>query len=139
MKDMARNRGFSMIEVLVALLILAIGLLGVASVQSLALKQTGQANVRAIATMDAQALLERLRANASDASDFTKAESGAGQCSGCSAELTAWHDQVTADIPSATTTVTVNGGVAVVTIKWPEQIFGGAPETQRYELRARFR
>ncbi|MBZ9566588.1 type IV pilus modification protein PilV [Modicisalibacter tunisiensis] len=53
-------RGFSLIEALVALLILAIGLLGVAGMQLKALQSTHMGYQRTIATLAAQDLQERL-------------------------------------------------------------------------------
>jgi len=55
-----RDRGFSLIEALVALLILAIGLLGVAGMQLKALQSTHMGYQRTIATLAAQDLQERL-------------------------------------------------------------------------------
>ena len=50
-----------MVEVLIAVLILAIGLLGVAGVQMRSLQQTSNANLRSQATMVAQEVTEKLR------------------------------------------------------------------------------
>lgn len=58
-----RHSGFSMIEVLVALLILAIGLLGVAGVQVVSMQNTVSANLRTQATISAQDMAEKIRAN----------------------------------------------------------------------------
>lgn len=57
------ERGFTLIEVLIALLILVIGLLGVAGVQLVSMQQTANANKSSIATMYAQDIAERIRAN----------------------------------------------------------------------------
>jgi len=55
--------GFSLIEVLVALVILAVGLLGVAGLQANSLRNTYSANLRSQATTMAQDMIERIRAN----------------------------------------------------------------------------
>lgn len=55
--------GVGMIEVLVALLVLAIGVLGYAGLQLAALKGAEVAHVRAMGTGIAQDLLERMQAN----------------------------------------------------------------------------
>ncbi len=56
-----RQSGYTMVEVLIAVLILAIGLLGVAGVQMRSLQQTNNANLRSQATLVAQEVTEKLR------------------------------------------------------------------------------
>lgn len=58
-----KPRGFSMIEVLVAMVILAVGILGVASLQGSSLRFTHNAQLRSQATTIAQDMVERLRTN----------------------------------------------------------------------------
>lgn len=59
----ANQRGVSLIESLVALLILALGVLGLAGLQAGALAQTRHANARAAAVQMASDLLERMQMN----------------------------------------------------------------------------
>lgn len=58
-----RQNGFSMIEVLVTMVILAIGLLGVAGLQIASVRNTQVAAQRSIATQQAYDIAERMRAN----------------------------------------------------------------------------
>lgn len=51
-----RARGFSLIEVLVALLVISIGLLGIAKMQALALANTNGGRLRALAAIEAASL-----------------------------------------------------------------------------------
>ena len=55
--------GFSMIEVLVSLIIIAVGLLGLASLQITSMKGTNNAHSLNIASMIAMELSDRMRAN----------------------------------------------------------------------------
>jgi type IV pilus assembly protein PilV len=55
--------GFGLVEVLVALLIVSIGLLGIASLQIMALKNTGSSMERSQAVIQTYSYLEVLRAN----------------------------------------------------------------------------
>jgi type IV pilus assembly protein PilV len=55
--------GFSLIEVLVALIIISVGLLGVAAVQALAYASTGTASMRSLAAIEAASLASAMRAN----------------------------------------------------------------------------
>lgn len=52
-----------MIEVLVALLVLAVGLLGVAGMQTLSMQQTQGADRRSVATLHVQTMADEIRAN----------------------------------------------------------------------------
>ena len=58
-----RQRGFSLIEVMVALLVLAIGLLGLAALQTLGLKFNTQSYQRTQAVLNAYDIVDRIRAN----------------------------------------------------------------------------
>ncbi len=55
--------GFSLVEVLVTLIVLSIGLLGVAKLQALAYSSTGTASVRSLAAIQAASLASAMRAN----------------------------------------------------------------------------
>ncbi|HUQ10409.1 MAG TPA: type IV pilus modification protein PilV [Steroidobacteraceae bacterium] len=63
MKARIRQTGFGLVEVLVALLIVSIGLLGIASLQVVALKNTGSSMERSQAVMQTYSYLDVLRAN----------------------------------------------------------------------------
>jgi len=60
------NKGFSMIEILVALVILAIGLLGMATLMMNSLQTNQSAAMRSAATQAAYDLIERMRSNADE-------------------------------------------------------------------------
>lgn len=55
--------GFSLIEALVAFLILSIGMLGIASLQTMSVKASHTATLRMAAVMKADEILESMRAN----------------------------------------------------------------------------
>lgn len=137
-----------MIEVLVALLILAVGLLGVAGTQSLALKSTTNSNTRSMVTMHAQEIAERMRANMPAVKDghYDDISSAGSQSScnpGCSSEELAsldryeWITNLQEDVPSATASVTYSNGMAEIQIDWTERDLGNDAEPKTYTLRAR--
>ena len=73
-------RGFSMVEVLVAVIIIAIGMLGVAKLQAVAMSSTGVARMRSLAAIEAASLADAMHANrgywaAATAPTFTVANS----------------------------------------------------------------
>jgi type IV pilus assembly protein PilV len=59
----SRARGFSLIEVLVALLVISIGLLGIAKMQALALANTNGGRLRALASIEAASLGASMQAD----------------------------------------------------------------------------
>lgn len=66
-----RQRGAGMVEVLVAVLVLAIGMLGYAGLQTRAMRATGDAYLRAQAMGIAQDLAERMRLNRAGATTYS--------------------------------------------------------------------
>jgi type IV pilus assembly protein PilV len=59
----SRARGFTLIEVMVALVITAIGLLGIAKIQALAYASTGSAGIRSLVALEAAGLAASMHAN----------------------------------------------------------------------------
>lgn len=57
------ERGFSLIEVLVALVVLSVGLLGIAKMQAIAYSSTGVASKRSLAAIEAASLASSMHAN----------------------------------------------------------------------------
>jgi len=58
-----RVRGFTLVEVMVAIIIIAIGSLGIAKMQALALSSTGASRSRALAAIEASSLAASMHAN----------------------------------------------------------------------------
>jgi type IV pilus assembly protein PilV len=59
----SRVRGFTLVEVMVALVITAIGLLGIAKIQALAYASTGSAGLRSLVAVQAAGLAASMHAN----------------------------------------------------------------------------
>jgi type IV pilus assembly protein PilV len=62
-RNRKRSAGFSLVEVMVALVICSIGLLGLAKMESLALSSTGVAAARSLAAIQASSLAAAMHAN----------------------------------------------------------------------------
>jgi type IV pilus assembly protein PilV len=58
-----RERGFSLVEVMVALIVTAIGLLGLAKMESLALASTSVASMRSLVAIEAGSMVASMHAN----------------------------------------------------------------------------
>jgi type IV pilus assembly protein PilV len=61
--SIGRDRGFSLVEVLVALVVLSVGLLGIAKMQALALSSTSVASMRSLAALEAASLAAAMHEN----------------------------------------------------------------------------
>lgn len=103
------NAGFSLIEVLIAVVILAIGLLGVAAVQVVSLQQTNNSYLQTKANLHVQDLAERIRLN------------GGSPLS--TDDLNAVKDEVGRSLgDDATLQVAFNGSLATITLNWEEKV-----------------
>jgi type IV pilus assembly protein PilV len=58
-----RSAGFSLVEVMVALIVISVGLLGIAKMQALALSNTSSARLRSLAAIEAASLASTMRAD----------------------------------------------------------------------------
>lgn len=129
-----RERGFSLLEVMIAVLIVSVGLLGLAGLQALALKNNTSASQRTIATQLAYDMTDRMRANfaAVLSGDYVyaiySATNVAGQTTasclttaGCTStqmaqeDIYEWNQQVCLQLPQSTA-CTAAGPWAVVCI-----------------------
>jgi type IV pilus assembly protein PilV len=103
-RALSAQSGFTMLEVLISIVVIAFGMLGVAGLQAFALKNSQSASYRSVATVLATDIIDRIRANPVGATNnFYVTASGqqgseaeAASCltsSGCaSAEALAGHD-----------------------------------------------
>lgn len=93
-----RTKGFTLIEVLVAVLILAIGLLGLAGLQAASMRNSQSALMRSQATILAEDIMDRIRANTNNASlaaymaGTAEANGNCTNATGCNADAMAKND-----------------------------------------------
>ncbi len=59
----SRQRGFTLLEVLITVVIFSVGLLGIAGLQMTGMKQTHNSHLRSVATAQAMDMADRMRAN----------------------------------------------------------------------------
>lgn len=141
---MNKNSGFTLIEVLIAVVLLAGGLLGLAALQAASLKNNQSAYNRSQATQLAYDMADRIRANPVESSDrantnpstlaasaYFATATPAPQAScdsspGCTPALMAQNDRAQwlaniASLPSGTGDITPNAAatrVFTITISW---------------------
>lgn len=144
---MPKQSGFSLIEALVAFLILSIGMLGIASLQTMSVKAGHTATLRTAAVMKADEILESIRANPTVLLSYANGGGDSGTDNGCSQTTTAavvcapalmalddifrWKSSLKDVLPdnaSTTASVVVTAPVPpetmtniVVTINWSER------------------
>lgn len=117
------QRGFSMIEVLVTVLILAIGLLGLAGLQSTALRSNHSAYLRSQATVLAYDITDRMRANRTAALNGAYNVNVGGTGSGSSmaaADVIAWKDNLEAMLPEGDGSVARTDTRFTITVQWDD-------------------
>lgn len=129
-----RQRGFSLLEVLVAVVVLGFGLLGFALLQTMSVRYVQSANYRTQATNLAYDLSEQMRSNRfqsawyANASFASGSKTAAGVCARdigvvtLAQNITRWQCQVVKALgDNASATVTVNDGIASISISWADE------------------
>lgn len=129
-----RQSGVSLIEALLAAVLLAIGLLGTIGLQARAYSALSDAGLRAEATIAAEELLGVMSLDSARLDDYVLAAGGEpGE------RLEAWYDKTLARIPGASITVSVEEGAApdpsevAIAISWQRK--ADAPRN-RHEVRS---
>lgn len=127
------QKGSSLLEILISLLVIAVGLLGLSAMQTVSLKNINNSHFRALATVYAYDMAERMRSNLDGVTagnyDNITAPGANTSCGGaiCTAAEIAtldgfqWNAQIASELPSGTGTVTENANVYTITVTWNEQ------------------
>ncbi len=155
MTNRRTQRGLSMIEILVTLVIVAVGALGLAGMQLMALKFNKEASVRSIATELTMELSDRMRLNIAGVSatkydrslgytaalSTAVADPGCGKTQDCTSttlaqlDLHDWLDAIATALPGGTGSVIPvagNKSVYQLVVMWMEKSFldsGGTDAT----------
>ncbi len=132
-----KQSGMTLLEALIAFLVLSVGLLGMAGLQLTGMKMTNDSYYRSQATWLAYDMFDRMRANKDQATNTTsyriaydETPSSATDCSAASCnalamaqyDLKYWRDDITAKLPAGTGEIsyqdTGSGRVFTVAIQW---------------------
>lgn len=117
-----RQSGTTLIEVLITVVLVSIGLLGLAGLQIMTVQNTNSSTERFEATTLARDILERMRANRQQALIGTYdialgADAAAGGVAG--EDLEAWKTAL-AQLPGGDGAVEVVDGVVTITVNWTD-------------------
>lgn len=130
-------RGFSLIEVLVSIVVLSVGLLGVAALQISGLRVGQSSFYRAQAAQLATDMADRLRANAGQARSCELAlgeATPASPANTCERDLAEWRGRLLA-LPGGSGAVDVDlaSNLVTITVQWDDSRGGGGTEAS-FEL-----
>lgn len=133
LSPLIRQRGFTLLEVLITMVILAVGLLGLAKLQVAGLRFTHDSYLRSQATAHAYDLVDRVRANPDGLADgnYTNPQTASTDClaEACtSAQLAAydmneWQTTIQTGLPGGTgaiTQVTGSSDLYTIVVDWSE-------------------
>lgn len=115
--------GFSLLEVLVGLIILAIGLLGLAGMQMKSLRHNNEAYLRSQATLQTYDIMDRMRANRENIQDYEidfEDEAPSDPASRAEKDLKQWRGTLAIFPGPGSGEIEVDGPIVTVKIRWRE-------------------
>jgi type IV pilus assembly protein PilV len=124
-----RASGFTLVEVLIALVVLSIGMLGIAALYLESLRASRSALVRTEAVTLASDIADRIRANRNPLNAYDcggTCDAGEGGNAIAIADINGWRAAVAAELPGGTTSITFVAAAAnatsiyTVTVGWTE-------------------
>lgn len=128
------DTGFTLVEMLVALVVLTIGLLGVAALQVQAMRYNTDAYLRTQATTLAYDIADRMRANKESANlglygyaaapAATAPDCNANPCTGAEMalfDMSSWHATLALRLPTPSASIASVGNTHTITIRWSER------------------
>jgi type IV pilus assembly protein PilV len=128
-----KNKGFTLLEIMISVFVLAVGLLGLANLQMLSLKNNHSAQYRTSATVNAYDIMDRMRLNR--AADYTIAMAATPSGSTLKdTDLIAWKTVLSNDLPAGDGSVIFNGDIVTVAVQWDDSRGSDGSETQSFTV-----
>jgi len=118
------QRGVTLLEVLVSIVVLSVGLLGYAGLQTLSLKNNNSAYQRSQATLLTSDIVDRMRADRPNLASYSVGLGSAGSYP----DVISWKLNVETALPDGDASVEVGlNGIATITIQWDDNRDGTDP------------
>ncbi|NOX26783.1 MAG: type IV pilus modification protein PilV [Gammaproteobacteria bacterium] len=152
------NSGFTLLEVLIALLVLSVGLLGLASLQTRGLATGHNAYLRSQAVLLARDMAERIRTNANyvlateetDQTIYTVDYNQTPTDTDCSSnscspaqlaqyDIDQWLTSLTNTLPTGDGQITKTGIAYVITVRWDSERTGNIEDLKSYSFNLNLR
>jgi type IV pilus assembly protein PilV len=119
------QHGFSMVEVLVAAVVLSIGMLGLAGLQMRTLRNNQSALERAVAVVETHAIADALRADRINATngvfDIALGAADPAGTTFAAVVVAGWRANLRSELGvNATGAVDCNGSLCLITVQWDE-------------------
>lgn len=117
------NRGFSLLEVMVAIVVLSIGLLGMAALQSYSIKNNQSAAFRSQAMNLAYGIIDNMRANRTgvlQAEYYTTYTNTPSGTSVAKQDLINWKTAISNALPQGKGQIDFPGTTVTVNIQWDD-------------------
>lgn len=134
--------GFTMIEVLIALVVLSLGLLGLAGLQVATTEFNHSAYLRSQATRLAYSMADRMRANrqvalesTAYATAFTSAASACGVTGGSTMaekDISAWRSSLACALPLGNGQIEIVGDLVTISVRWDDS--RGEDDAEIFEM-----
>ncbi|MGY4516674.1 type IV pilus modification protein PilV [Lysobacter sp. HA18] len=137
-----KQRGSSLLEVLIAVLILAIGMLGMAALQVVTLSNTGSASQRSTAVIQSYAMFDLMRANlgAARSGQYDTGWLCQAPATGTriSNDVNAWIGQLQSAMgDTACGRITCGTNTCTVGVRWDDSRGSGGDTQQKIETTSR--
>lgn len=135
---MTRQQGLSLLEIMISVLVLSIGILGMATLQLQALKSNQSALTRTEATQFAYMISDMMRANRNAALlgqynvELGKTVSGSSMAN---QDVLYWKQALTG-LPGGDGAISVSAGQATITIQWDASRLASEPSLRSMTLRS---
>jgi type IV pilus assembly protein PilV len=136
--NLRTNRGFTLLEVLIAVLIFSLGLMGMAGLMVVSVKTNHSAFLRTQASFLAQSMADRMRGNMGQigayVGSYSSSTIGSDPCPNGAActpaqlvvrDRATWSRQLADSLPNATATVACDGGPMGTAIQAGAAPYGG--------------
>lgn len=134
----SRQRGFTLIETLIAALVLSVGLLGLAGLNAVSHKLTHSAYLRSQAASLAYEIADAMRANRANADDYYDKMQGPDDCNNdfvrpntgdvASDDLAEWKNHIVCVLPEGSGIIELAASTVTITVSWNDSRAESIPE-----------